>query len=403
MKYFSMFTGIGGFEVAIDNALENAECIGYSEINKFACSVFEKHYEGVPNYGDATKINTAELPDFELIVGGFPCQAFSVAGKRGGFNDTRGTLFFDVARVIKDKRPRYLVLENVKGLLSHDDGKTFQTILGVLTDLGYNIEWQICNSKFFGVPQNRERVYIVGRLGGEPGPKVFPLAGAEPEAHTPSEATSEGTPAFIKTRHLRQNGSLISDNTTVQASETPHVVQLYGKSQDQRVYDQNGLSPTLNTMQGGNKQPKIRVVSATKQGYEEAEVGDGINIGAAGSSTRRGRVQKQATPTLNTLGDIGTLVAKTIRVGGGGSPYGSKQNWDSYEIGGVIRRLTPRECERLQAFPDDWTEFGIEHFTDNHGLLQKRLKPISDSQRYKMCGNAITTKVAEEVIRRLFS
>jgi DNA (cytosine-5)-methyltransferase 1 len=148
--------------------------IGYSEIDKYAINTYEEHFTH-DNYGDATKINPTELPGFDLLVGGFPCQAFSVAGKRLGFNDTRGTLFFDIARILAEKRPRHLVLENVKGLLSHDGGKTFETIIGVLADLGYFVEWQVLNSKDFGVPQNRERVFIVGHLGGEPRRKVFPI------------------------------------------------------------------------------------------------------------------------------------------------------------------------------------------------------------------------------------
>jgi DNA-cytosine methyltransferase len=203
MKYFSMFSGIGGFELGIQRAWNQGRgeqsteewehsaeselhteseyspiCIGYSEIDKYAISTYEQHFEGHRNYGDATRINPEELPDFDLLVGGFPCQAFSVAGKRAGFNDTRGTLFFDIARVLKHKRPGHLVLENVKGLLSHDGGKTFQTILGVLADLGYRVEWQVLNSKDFGVPQNRERVYIVGHLGSGCGGEVFPIRGA---------------------------------------------------------------------------------------------------------------------------------------------------------------------------------------------------------------------------------
>ena len=160
MKVFSTFTGIGGFERGMEQAGIPLDVVGYSEIDKYARSVYERHYPEHKYFGDITKINAKELPDFDCFVGGFPCQAFSVAGKRRGFDDTRGTLFFDIARILAEKRPRHLVLENVKGLLSHDSGKTFQTILGVLTDLGYRVEWQVLNSKDFGVPQNRERVYI---------------------------------------------------------------------------------------------------------------------------------------------------------------------------------------------------------------------------------------------------
>ena len=177
MKVFSMFSGIGGFELGTVMASKDIEFVGYSEIDKYAIQIYEKHFSGVYNYGNATRINPRELPDFDILVGGFPCQAFSVAGKRRGFNDTRGTLFFDIARICSEKRPRYLVLENVKGLLSHDNGKTFQTILGVLSDMGYGVEWQVLNSKNYGVPQNRERVFIVGHLGNRGPRKVFPITG----------------------------------------------------------------------------------------------------------------------------------------------------------------------------------------------------------------------------------
>ncbi len=246
MRYLSTFTGIGGFELGINKAYEeltdeenwvcekcgctqsNAceggcgwkepnlcdkhelvedstttlsrgdstefegrrrfweyapHCIGYSEINKYADQIYQKHFPNHKNYGDITKINEKELPDFDLFVGGFPCQAFSIAGKRGGFDDTRGTLFFDCARILKEKQPRNFILENVKGLLSHDNGRTFATIINTLTELGYCVEWQVLNAKNFGVPQNRERVFIVGHLGGIPQRKVFPI-GSEPTEDT---------------------------------------------------------------------------------------------------------------------------------------------------------------------------------------------------------------------------
>lgn len=195
-------------------------CIGFSEIDKYATQVYKQHFKyeectncaisrikneresEVPSprdserqcgeqsddgakrfpcncnhkeYGDITKINAKELPDFDLICGGFPCQAFSIAGKRLGFEDTRGTLIYDVLRIIKEKHPRYVLLENVKGLLSHDSGRTFKTIITSLAELGYAVEWQVLNAKNFGVPQNRERVFIIGHFGGFSGRKVFPI------------------------------------------------------------------------------------------------------------------------------------------------------------------------------------------------------------------------------------
>jgi DNA (cytosine-5)-methyltransferase 1 len=172
MRYFSMFAGIGGFELGIK---ERGECVGYSEIDKYAIQIYQKHFPEHQNYGDAREIDTDKLPDFDLLVGGFPCQSFSIAGKRGGFEDTRGTLFFEIARIARAKRPAYLLLENVKGLLSHNKGDTFATIVTAIDELGYDCEWCVLNSKNFGVPQNRERVFIIGCLRGRGGGKVFPL------------------------------------------------------------------------------------------------------------------------------------------------------------------------------------------------------------------------------------
>ena len=191
MKYFSLFSGIGGFEKGIVEVIGNkAEFIGYSEIDKYAIQIYEKHFNH-KNYGDATKIDTSKLPDFEFLVGGFPCQAFSIAGKRKGFNDTRGTLFFEIARILRDKRPGYFLLENVKGLLSHDFGKTFQTMLGVIADLGYQIEWQVLNSKNFGIPQNRERVFIIGQFRGTSRPKVFSIGESKGFSNSADRAKQE--------------------------------------------------------------------------------------------------------------------------------------------------------------------------------------------------------------------
>lgn len=173
LKVFSMFTGIGGFEFGLKNSNIEHELIGYSEIDIYAIKIFEKHYKGIKNYGNATNIQGNEIRDFDLLVGGFPCQSFSVAGKRKGFDDTRGTLFFDIARILSIKKPQFLVLENVKGLLSHDNGETLSRILTILSKLGYQVEYRVLNSKDFGVPQNRERIFITGYYGKRSGSKIL--------------------------------------------------------------------------------------------------------------------------------------------------------------------------------------------------------------------------------------
>ena len=171
MKYFSMFSGIGGFEAAFP---KDWQCVGFSEVDKYAIQIYSKHFPDHKNFGDATRIIPERIPDFDFLCGGFPCQSFSIAGKRGGFEDTRGTLFFQIARIIRVKRPSYFLLENVKGLLSHDKGLTFQTIINTIIELGYDCEWCVLNSKNHGVPQNRERIFIFGTRNRS-GRKIFPL------------------------------------------------------------------------------------------------------------------------------------------------------------------------------------------------------------------------------------
>ena len=328
MKVFSMFSGIGGFELGIKNTIPNAEFIGYSEIDKYATQIYERNFKGVKNYGDATKINERELPDFDLLVGGFPCQAFSIAGKRLGFRETRGTLFFDIARILSHKKPRHFVLENVRGLFSHDSGRTFQTILRVLSDIGYMVQWELLNSKNFGVPQNRERIYLVGHLRGRGREKVFPIGQISKEDSKES-----------RLKELTEN-----------------------KSQAYRVYDQDGLATTIKSVGGGvgAKTGLYKVKEATKTGYAIAQEGDSINLSVPSSKTRRGRVGRGVAQTLDT-----------------GMQQHTLQN-------SKIRRLTPIECERLQGFPDGWTE------------------GLSDTQRYKCLGNAVTTNVVSEVIRSIY-
>jgi DNA (cytosine-5)-methyltransferase 1 len=194
MRYFDTFSGIGGFPLGIELAYETLgiggntkkrsedvrqkpsphrsdgqgwgscppTCIGYSEIDKYATQIYERHYPEHKNYGDITQINAEELPDFDCLVGGVPCQSWSIAGKRGGFEDERGNMWFQYARILRAKQPKYFIAENVKGLLSHDGGKSMERICEELCDCGYAIDFEVLNSKNHGVPQNRQRVFIIG-------------------------------------------------------------------------------------------------------------------------------------------------------------------------------------------------------------------------------------------------
>ena len=363
-KVFSMFSGIGGFEVGLLMSEKDVELVGFSEVDKYAIEIFEKQFKGIKNYGNATTINENELPNFDLLVGGFPCQAFSVAGKQRGFNDTRGTLFFDVARILKHKKPKHFILENVRGLLSHDSGRTFQTILKVLSDIGYLVQWEVLNSKNYGVPQNRERVYIVGHLREDSRPEVFPITkvGSENNQNNkPKEITKDMSMAYrvydtdgISTT-LRAVGGGVGAKTGLYKVGVLKNHNKLRETEKSTCIDSNYWKGLDNHAQ----RTGVMIAEATQKGYAVAEEGDSINLAVPNSKTRRGRVGKKIAQTLDT----------------GVHQYTLKSS--------KIRRLTPTECERLQGFPDGWTE------------------GISDTQRYKCLGNAVTTNVVCEIAKRL--
>lgn len=365
-----MFSGVGGFEIGIQKSFDNEYaristkseqeertqgrkwtthkseiqlhdrnrttplCVGYSEIDKYAIQTYEKNWKGHRNYGDATKINERELPDFDLLVGGFPCQAFSVAGKRKGFDDTRGTLFFDIARIVAYKRPGHLVLENVQGLLSHDSGKTFQTILGVLADLGYRVEWQVLNGKRW-VPQNRVRVIIVGHLRGECFRKIFPFR-------------AENT----------------NDNGVVGKTLSRAIEANYFK----------GVSPKGH--QGSKRQLVRTDKPSTPERGDKPDSSNGIRRASYTDVTRA-----VLTPDRKEKRQNG----RRMKEGGEPSFTLNTQDIHGVALGNRIRRLTPLECERLMGWSDGWTE------------------GVSDTQRYKQCGNGIIAPMVTEVMNALIN
>lgn len=421
MKFLDLFAGIGGFRLGMESA--GHECVGFCEIDKYARASYKAIHntEGEIELHDITTVSDESIRGFgsvDIICGGFPCQAFSIAGNRRGFEDTRGTLFFEICRFASILRPKYLFLENVRGLLNHDGGATFETIIRTLDGLGYDVEWQVLNSKNFGVPQNRERVFIIGHLRGERTRNVFPI-GRESEQSDRQQSkieivgntknpngTSQGTgsvvydsngligtlcardykepkqvaiPVLTPDRaNKRQNGRRFKTDGepmfTLTAQDRHGVVveneiKKYGTiqpnfNQSGVVYDTDGIAPTIRAYQGGNLEPKIRVKEATKQGYAEAEIGDSVNLSHPNSKTRRGRVGKQIANTLLT-GETQGVVEPDFR----------------------IRKLTPRECWRLQGFPD-WA-------------FDKAQEVNSNSQLYKQAGNSVTVNVIAAIAKEL--
>ena len=246
IRFLDMFAGIGGFRSGLER-LGGFECVGYCEIDKYAKQAYDAMYptKGELYFADARTIDPYTLPDIDLICGGFPCQSFSIAGLRKGFqDDTRGTLFFEIARIAAVKRPPFLLLENVPGLLSHDQGRTFATILGALDELGYDVAWQILNSKDFGVPQSRKRVYIVGYL------------------------------------RERCAGEILSFTNANAAS----LIQLLGGTEGNRVYSDEGVGITLTSNAGGFGgktglyDVALPIKVDTKSGFQLAHPGDSIDL-----------------------------------------------------------------------------------------------------------------------------
>ena len=338
LKFFDLFAGVGGFRLGMERA--GHECVGSCEWDKHARETYKKGFGHYPQYNDAKDLQPNTLPYFDVLCAGFPCQAFSIAGQRLGFQDTRGTVFFEIARIAKEKKPRYLFLENVKGLLSHDKGRTFRTILSTLDEMGYDAEWQVLNSKYF-VPQNRERIFIIGHLRGEHTRQVFPLGEISEElASTQGETSKEGE--WIRSPYCRtidanywkggSHGSLIKQ-----------IGYINKNIQGNRVYDPEGSSVTIKAEGGGwGAKTGLYAISHTK------------------ANMKQRYQERDNTWTVDTSG--GKMAVQD---------------------GTRIRRLTPTECERLQGFPDGWTE------------------GVSDTQRYKQMGNAVTVDVVEYIARRL--
>lgn len=223
LRVVELFAGIGGFGLALERL--GHKIVFANEYNQYAADIYDAHFTLSIDRRDITTVPAEDIPDHDLLVGGVPCQPFSSAGRHGGFEDTRGTLFFDLARIAERRQPRYIIIENVPGLLSHDAGRTFQTILGVLADLGYRVQWQVLRSSDFGVPQNRLRLYLVAHLSSQPRPEIFPLVGAERQDYAPRGDEQPAAEIFIATRHLGRNGHLTAAICpTIQASETPHII-----------------------------------------------------------------------------------------------------------------------------------------------------------------------------------
>lgn len=425
MKFIDICSGIGGFRSALEK--HGHECMAFAEIDKFAKQSYKAIYdtENEEELDDITSVTDEHFRLYrgqvDIITGGFPCQAFSIAGNRRGFEDTRGTIFFHIARAIKEIQPSYVLLENVKGLLSHDKGRTYGTIVQALDELGYFIEWGLFNSKYWGVPQNRERVYIlVTRKDVWKEPKLFNLVKQQTSVDTrlvdilEKDVDESYYLSEEKTRKLTLNEDL--------SGRLNH----YDYRDVDSVHSVNRVSPTLNTMQGGDRQPKVAVPVLTPDRVNKRQNGrrfkennkpmftltsqdrHGIAISENVSQLKRksfvskkefGRMGKQACETMNenieelkngttvnaynkTIDQTGLSPTLTTR------PEGFKTAILPITEDLRIRKLTPLECWRLQGFSDEQ-------------FYKAKNSGVSNSQLYKQAGNAVTVNVVDAIVGEL--
>lgn len=441
--YASLFSGIGGFEFGL-NAV-GGECVFASEIDKFAVQSYTTIHGEEP-HGDITKIDAKDIPYHDVLVGGFPCQSFSVAGNRKGLEDSRGTLFFDIARIAKEVKPKVLLLENVKGLVNHDKGNTLDIMISTLNEIGYVVDFNVLNSKYFGVPQSRERIFIVAVREDLVAPEAFSEEVLKGNTIVPKRKRGVGEWAtvfnFDFPKQLEVNIKLndvledvvddkyylskdktdalliqmdVLDSIDKEVDEINQVGNLkeglYNRKNPEvgRVYGAGGMCPTINTMGGGSREPKVirpvltphrtdkrqngrrfkddgepfytltgqdvhgvvigkplKVREATKKGFAEAYPGDSVNYQFPNSKTRRGRVGSQIANTLEASNsEVGVVTPE-------------------YEI----RKVTPLECWRLQGFPDE-------------SFFKAKEAGVSDSQLYRQSGNAVTVPVIESIGRKI--
>ena len=406
MKVGTFFSGIGSPEQALLNLGIKHEIEFACDIDKYARQTYLKNFDCKNMYEDITALDMKDLSYVDLLVFGFPCQAFSMAGKRGGFEDTRGTLFYDALRYLKEHNPRYFIAENVKGLLSHDSGKTFQTIIDCLAlttntqmslmpfdNLGYHIYYKVLNTKDFGIPQNRERIFIVGIRDDADNNFRFPkeinlknklkdlLQINVDDKYYLSDKMIEGFKNH-KNKHEEKGNGFQWNPKDLEKDNIANCLRANA-----------ALCPTDNTIITHSLYPRSSKTNKGGTGHLSKTDGtsyciDTGNAQAIEINSVAIRDKNRAKHQLNKNKNYGDYKKNyQIEERKDNLSYCVKQSVNEFMIknnkNNKIRRLTPIECERLQGFPDNHTE------------------GVSDTQRYKQCGNSITVNVMQEIIKNL--
>lgn len=372
LTFLDFFSGVGGFRHGLE--LAGMKCIGFCEKDKFARKSYEAMYDtkGEWFHEDITTIDPTRLPKADLWCAGSPCQNVSIAGKRAGLYGERSGLFFTFVELIKSQKeedkPEWVLLENVKGLLSSGGGRDYLDYLSILDESGYDLEWQVFNSKDYGVPQNRERIYTIGHLRRKGRRQVLPIS-RESSSHLKQlvggmQSYRVYDPSGIATTLVGEGGGLgaktglyLIDQSLTEPKLTEEarcITARYTAGATKRTAMNSGVLEVQPILTQG-----IKVRNGTKQGYQLAEVGDSVDLSYPSSLTRRARVGRGIAHNLSCSCQMGAVV------------------WKGRVV--KIRRLTPKECFRLQGFSDD--------------LFEKAKAVNSDAQLYKQAGNGVTVPV----------
>lgn len=420
MRYIELYGGMGGFRRGIEHAGVNWQCVWYCDIDKYVTWVFNKNFHERYTPQDIREVDVSTIPDHDLLCAGFPCQAFSIAGKRRGFDDARGTLFFEIIQILKEKQPRYFILENVEGLLSHAEGRTFTIMLSMLAktvnlqtflhnyekSLEYHVFWKVLNSRDFGVPQNRKRVFIVGFKNDLDVEKFeFPRPLGTRSTLSEILEDSVGEKYYLSEKMQKRFEEYLKEKKMETPAVSNPIMSGYPRYQNPEDFERKKGQLIYDVFNQHIR--KDDIAGALK--------GEGISktsLGTAVFTRERKEIREHKTenevPTLKErMATGGNNVPMIIHNDRGELKFSNfahcidKNYWkgpDNHaqspltQKDGRLRRLTPIECERLQGFPDDWTKEGM----DEEGNVHK----ISDTQRYKMLGNAVTTNVVEAIVKK---
>ena len=377
MKIIDLFSGIGGFALGFQRAGYKFTEHYFSEINKKAIANYKHNFPNAKYIGDITSIHGGDFTGIDIITFGSPCQDFSLAGKRKGLKGTKSSLIKYAITLIAQFRPSVFIWENVKGAFSSNAGADFWAIMQAFANLGdYTIEWQLLNTSWL-LPQNRERIYLVGHLAGRSIPGIFPIGEDDCLFTTKTQSQSQ---AQISTT-IKANGNMNADDTYIQ-------VGTYRTHNDGKGFREvkKNIAPTITARarKDGSGMPVIQInpskESNGRQPYQQNRIFDEKGISPALTRHNSDFIIKQRPRGKNKGADLS--ICPTI----------SSNAFQQNNLLDGVRRLTEIECERLQGFPDNWTQYGNYDGT---------IKPIAKTQRYKLIGNAVTVDIVEMIAKRL--